>query len=395
MLAQFLALSEVVAAFTSVAPHPILVLLSAPTPSISIHNIGQTIKSIKLGMSGKDNDLLARLNALKQSSVAFSPAASSIDVQTSKPQTAEERLEERLKILRSGGVPKKAEVVVNQHATDATAALTARVKDDAVTERDPIRDWQQQDGDEQTLEDLLAELGPEDQWRLDPEDPKTIDSLLKEAKDALPENTDSESAHEQARGTVDEAHGDLDQHTASSNDAADSSQKNEDQQDEEGANDYVKQVLAELDFESRHGEGDTAEPGEATGLDLPATPSNFQQINSEPIRPSSEDSELEARFSKLTMGRLELPSTPKSTPSSSKPKVTAQIKPKSNLPTYADEDIESWCCICNEDGALRCLDCDGDIYCNTCWHEGHGHGPGKETGHKAVQYNKRPPAAAA
>lgn len=37
-----------------------------------------------------------------------------------------------------------------------------------------------------------------------------------------------------------------------------------------------------------------------------------------------------------------------------------------------DSDIDSWCCICNEDGSLVCAGCDKDVYCEPCWAEGHG-----------------------
>lgn len=36
-----------------------------------------------------------------------------------------------------------------------------------------------------------------------------------------------------------------------------------------------------------------------------------------------------------------------------------------------DSDIDSWCCICNEDGSLVCVGCDKDVYCEPCWAEGH------------------------
>ena len=56
---------------------------------------------------------------------------------------------------------------------------------------------------------------------------------------------------------------------------------------------------------------------------------------------------------------------------------------------YTDEDIDAWCCICNEDADLRCLGCEGDLYCQECWKEGHGNGVGQERGHRAVQYVRK------
>jgi len=37
-----------------------------------------------------------------------------------------------------------------------------------------------------------------------------------------------------------------------------------------------------------------------------------------------------------------------------------------------DEEMEKWCVICNNNGHVRCLDCDGDAYCKRCFREQHG-----------------------
>ncbi|KAK3714670.1 hypothetical protein LTR37_007650 [Vermiconidia calcicola] len=308
-------------------------------------------------MPGKDDDLLARLNALKPSSVSFNPAtnAPSVDVEVSKPLSTEDRLAERLKGLRGGSASFEG---TSGASKDTADSLTARVQDEVEAEKDPIKDWQQGGEDEQNLEELLAELGPDDQWKLDPEDPKNINNLLKEAKDALPPE------HETVRRDGNDDGQPHPRAPSNQNRTGDDDEDGrEDQKDEEVADDYVKRVLAELEIEAKYGGGSDQndeedreqdhEPSQSA-LQLPSTPSNLPRPPTAAEPPSYEDSELETRFSKLG---LDLPSTPSTIPSA-KAKATnkpglASVKKaqaKSNLPTFTDEDIDSWCCICNEDG---------------------------------------------
>ncbi|PWN42228.1 hypothetical protein IE81DRAFT_140821 [Ceraceosorus guamensis] len=53
------------------------------------------------------------------------------------------------------------------------------------------------------------------------------------------------------------------------------------------------------------------------------------------------------------------------------PSKGADIK-QSKQGNEEEEDMEGWCCICNEDASLQCVGCDSDPYCSQCWAEGHG-----------------------
>lgn len=352
-------------------------------------------------MPEKDDDLLARLNALKPSSIALKAEQPAIDVEVLHPLSNEDKLAERLKGLRSG----KAAPSETFSSQDAAPSI-GRSKSDIVTESqdsDASRNWQRSGDEEPSLDDLLAELGPDDQWQLDPDDSNNINSLLKEAEAALnsekieqpqTESNQTDQSPALAKNVQEDAEQDQNR-----------SLKIEDENDDEEADEYVKRILAELEFDEKQGIGDDedtdAESSEQpeTSLDLPSTPSNMPPPLTSTEPPSYEDSELEARFSKLG---FDLPSAPTAAPSSRAKAVgksnlnsLKKAKGKSNLPTYTNEEIDSWCCICNQDGEVKCLGCDGDIYCQQCWREGHGDGPGQERRHRAVQFNRKGPAATA
>lgn len=60
-------------------------------------------------------------------------------------------------------------------------------------------------------------------------------------------------------------------------------------------------------------------------------------------------------------------------------------------PGYTDEDQKTWCIVCLEDGTVRCLGCDGDVYCARCWREMHvGLSAGyDERGHQWEKFDRR------
>ncbi|KAK4202483.1 hypothetical protein QBC40DRAFT_221314 [Triangularia verruculosa] len=58
---------------------------------------------------------------------------------------------------------------------------------------------------------------------------------------------------------------------------------------------------------------------------------------------------------------------------------------------YSDDDVKTWCIVCLDDGTIKCIGCDDDLYCDRCWREMHV-GPRAgydERGHQWVKYNSR------
>ncbi|KAK4181063.1 hypothetical protein QBC36DRAFT_138020 [Triangularia setosa] len=58
---------------------------------------------------------------------------------------------------------------------------------------------------------------------------------------------------------------------------------------------------------------------------------------------------------------------------------------------YSDEDVKTWCVVCLDDGTVKCIGCDNDLYCDRCWREMHV-GPRAgydERGHQWVKYTSR------
>ena len=56
-----------------------------------------------------------------------------------------------------------------------------------------------------------------------------------------------------------------------------------------------------------------------------------------------------------------------------------------------DEDADEWCIICCANAEVQCLGCEGDLYCQRCWTEGHrGVDAGyEERGHRCKGFERR------
>ncbi|KAK0657169.1 hypothetical protein B0T16DRAFT_452654 [Cercophora newfieldiana] len=57
---------------------------------------------------------------------------------------------------------------------------------------------------------------------------------------------------------------------------------------------------------------------------------------------------------------------------------------------YTDEDQKTWCIVCLDDATIRCVGCDNDVYCSRCWKELHfGSSAGYDyRGHNWVKFQK-------
>ena len=345
-----------------------------------------------------DDDLFARLNALKAPTGAPNTLKTASQPHPSiKPSSTDDDITARFRRLASGDsnpVPTKPPSKHHPSAQSKLEDVVANLPSERVENVE----------DEQSLDDLLRELG-EDQssWLNNVSEEDRVSSLLQEAKAALPQRTEE---HERKQSAVPVDSETLEPHVERLGAESEQQARSQEEQDEKDADDYIAQVMADIEIRKKHGDyrdqdgsessGDEireSEPKpespsqplharsarEATPLDsLPSAPSTA------PVLASISDDDLETRFASLS-----LPTTPSNKPLSRK-LASAGSKPKSNVPAYTDKDIESWCVICNEDAAVRCLGCEGDLYCQECWAEGH-RGPDAgydEKQHKAVLYSR-------
>lgn len=262
--------------------------------------------------SDHDDALLARLNALKRSTVLFGSTVT--DESPPESQETPEDLVERFQKLQG------------RTAVDGQDDLYTLAKID--NEHKPSSP---------TIEDLLAELGPEDQYTIDDIDLKEANQLLAEAKRTLPEEHQPKSSERPADDQSEAA--DVESPTR---------QRSEDNEAELA----LRRILDEAKLETEQEPAtQTASPHVDTMRSFPsAPPDSFASLKF----PSAPDTPLSSAH---------LPSVPTTAPSSRE----TQAKSKE----FSDEEIESWCIICCADATVKCFGCGGDLYCWGCWREGH------------------------
>ena len=273
--------------------------------------------------SALDSALLARLNNLKRSNLTF--GTNGTPAITTAPSEADETPEDLLARFQKLHGRTTATLYDNPAITTFTAE----------GERPPSP----------TIEEVLAELGPEGEWTVDATSMKEANELLAEAQSCLLEEETSKEEAEHQNVAVD-IEKDLDSSSVPT---------------EQG---YDEDTGVEMSL--RH----ILDGTELQGQREPAPSESLKQHNCPPLAP---DSGLPDTFSSLVfpttpetlLSSRNLPSTPTTAPISRRDK----LKPKPKV--FTDEEINSWCIICCANAAVKCFGCDSDLYCWSCWREGH------------------------
>ena len=377
-----------------------------------------------------DDALLARLNALKKSSVSFDNTFSSSTGTTTPKANAPDDLAARF--ARLGSASPSSSPIPSQ-TTSTSKSDVPIIAPGAPSYLEGIAEGvgggstEVNEEDERSLEDLMAELGlgseQSQEWDIGKEDEKDVRGLLRDIKTILPEvqksmkiDKDEESRRREGsrekEGLTDWENievniGDAgvrvereDQRSEPA-DGEDAEKKNT---EDEEADDIVARVMAELEISKKYDppsppeddkgsdsgdlKADEKKDEDDEELSLPSAPTSLPQDDLD--RTQAIEDALTARLAALASASpsqtdsLGLPSAPSFSPTKKPPKI------QSNIAKKLDDEIETWCIICNDDATLRCLGCDGDLYCRKCWMEGHrGESAGyEERRHRAVEFVK-------
>ncbi|RYP86810.1 hypothetical protein DL769_000655 [Monosporascus sp. CRB-8-3] len=376
--------------------------------------------------AGSDKVLLERLNALKPTTITLDtspkhdPAST---IEPAKPLSKEDTLSERLKGLRSqidtGPVSSPGSVVPPPPTDAKSAQPRASGAGDSHTgpgvsrsptqagpgDVDPLLHT-----DDQTLEELLADLGSDQAWldevAAEEEEHRRVNAILEELGETSTNDRDRKvSPSREARR---DSHG------------KDSDDDSEGDEMTRATDEMLARALDELELEetnrpppqitasvgTSHGEQKigansssapanqpAAEPqeegqeaGSSDSLKLPGVPLKLQDppdLSSDADSDADFEASIASRMAALKVssslpGGPVLPSAPASDVNSlglpGAPTFAPHDRPVPGVMRqlgYTDDDQRSWCVVCLEDGAVRCLGCDGDVYCARCWREMH------------------------
>jgi hypothetical protein len=370
-----------------------------------------------------DDDFLARLNALKQSSVSLgtnyrpSVAPSS----AAKPTDDLAARFARLGSPSPSSSPQPSRATSTNDICGPVAAPGAPSYLNGIAEGIGGKHVEFNEEDEKSLEELLGELketvGDKKQWDLSSKEQQDVGKLLKDMKRILPEVVNSRAQDASSRRA--EELTDWESIEVNVGSGAVTAGKDEDPDEDEGqdgaskkatedeeADDIIARVMAELDISKKYdppsppSEDNKNEADSGDQKNSQASQQNDNDLNlpSAPTALPEDDLERTKAIEDAFTARLAALSAPSPSQTDSlglpsAPSFSPQKKPPigSNLQKRIDDEIDTWCIICQDDATLKCLGCEGDLYCQLCWTEGHrGESAGyEEKMHKVVLYAKK------
>jgi hypothetical protein len=370
------------------------------------------------GPNSADDDLLARLNALKKSSVSLDTTYNA----SIAPRPTDD-LASRFARLGSAS-PSSSPQPSRTVSSNNVVAPGAPSYLEGVAQGVGGNTVEFNEEDEKSLEELLGELngavGERKEWDMSRKEQADVGKLLNDMRTILPElqNDRAHDAQQRTRGGQEgksEGLTDWENVEFDVGSASVGPERNEDdgnsnddepkkQTEDEEADDVIARIMAELEISRKYDPPSPPPPysdrdpgpstpeksagnnARETSLTLPSAPTTLKPTDSLDQSQSLEDA-FTARLAALAgpqTDALGLPSAPSFAPSKKPPTVQSSVQSK------MDEEIDTWCIICQDDATLRCLGCDGDLYCRNCWMEGHrGESAGfEERRHRAVEFVK-------
>ncbi|KNG46522.1 zinc fyve domain-containing protein [Stemphylium lycopersici] len=383
-------------------------------------------------LNSTDDDLLTRLNALKKSSVSLDNDYNASIAPSSPPNPANDLAARfaRLGSASPSGSPQPSRTASTNNARAPTAAPGASSYLEGIAQGVGGSNVEFNEEDEKSLEELLGELndavGDRKEWDVSAKDQQDVGKLLKDMRKILPEVVNGRTQVQErsrGKGSQNNAEGLTDWESVEINvGGGEVGAKREDPEDEDEdmdedgkkkteddeADDVIARVMAELEISKKYDppppQGDdksdsgdhkmkTQEETTDDGFTLPSAPKDL--LEDDFTRTQAIEDDFTARLAALAApsqpktDSLGLPSAPSFAPRNKPPVST-------NLQNKIDEEVDTWCIICQDDATLKCLGCDSDLYCQTCWTEGHrGESAGlEEKSHKAVLYSKKKQQAA-
>lgn len=380
-----------------------------------------------------DIDLLARLNALKKSSVSLDTSLSSSVPPASPPKPTDDLAARfaRLGSASPSSSPQPSRTVSTTNTGAPLIAPGAPSYLEGIAQGVGGGNIEFSEEDEKSLEELLGELngavGPRKEWDLNGKEQADVGKLLRDMKSILPEVINDRKETAKSKGIegshdpkeeltdwesieVNVAGGSVGRQHSNAEGDKEVEETGKKMIEEDEADDVIARVMAELEISKKYdppspsseddhssSEDPTSKAKHATTDDnftLPSAPTSLPEDDFD--RTQAIEDAFTARLAALAApspsqtDSLGLPSAPSFAPQK-KPPVS------SNLQQRLDDEIDTWCIICQDDATLRCLGCDNDLYCQNCWMEGHkGEGAGyEERSHKAVLFLRKKKQAAA